>query len=47
MGTASTSTATKEAPYNNGTHPTADTPALIYINHTGRRVMPGVMRFVL
>jgi hypothetical protein len=27
---------------NNGMHPTADTPALIYINGAGRRVMPGV-----
>ena len=27
---------------NNGMHPTADTAALIYINGSGRRVMPGV-----
>jgi len=28
--------------HNNGMHPTADTPALMYINRLGRRVMPGV-----
>jgi hypothetical protein len=27
---------------NNGMHPTADTPALIYLNRPGRRVMAGV-----
>jgi hypothetical protein len=27
---------------NNSMHPTADTTALIYINLSGRRVMPGV-----
>jgi hypothetical protein len=27
---------------NNGMHPTADTTALININLSGRRVMPGV-----
>jgi hypothetical protein len=31
-----------EAAPNNGMHPTADTPALIKINRSGRRVMPGV-----
>ena len=30
------------AQHNNGMHPTADTLLLIYINHVGRRVMPGV-----
>ena len=29
-------------PPNNGMHPTADTVALIFGYHTGRRVMPGV-----
>ena len=28
--------------HNNGMHPTADTPAVIYNNLAGRRVMPGV-----
>ena len=31
---------------NNGMHPTADTPALMYINVAGRRVMPGVRRLL-
>jgi hypothetical protein len=31
---------------NNGMHPTACTPALIFGNRAGRRVMPGV-RFLL
>ena len=34
-------------PPNNGMHPTADTTALIYINRSGRRVMPGVGRLQL
>src|SRR5215204_3012777 len=43
MATASTSTVTEQALYNNGMHPTRDTTAFIYINLAGRRVMPGVM----
>jgi hypothetical protein len=35
------------ARHNNGMHPTADTTALVYIKGSGRRVMPGVMRFTL
>jgi hypothetical protein len=35
------------APPNNGMHPTADTTALIYINHAGRRVMPALDAFAL
>jgi hypothetical protein len=32
----------KLAAPNNGMHPTADTPALMYLHLAGRRVMPGV-----
>jgi len=32
----------KHAAPNNGMHPTADTPAVIFNNLAGRRVMPGV-----
>jgi hypothetical protein len=28
-------------------HPTADTPDVIHINGSGRRLMPGVMRLPL
>ena len=35
-----------QGPPNNGMHPTRDTPAVIYLNLAGGRVMPGVMPLI-